>query len=98
MKRLGFFLTFLMALQASAGLGGELNLFYNTDQFTAATNTSTSKMLYGLDVYANLETKRRYFAGFHVDQVSMQDTIGNSTVTLSSTNMGPMFLWVIDRK
>lgn len=98
MKCLALILTIFIVSKASAGVFGELNLFYNTDSFKTATTSSSGKTFFALDVYANLETKHRYFAGFHVDSISLTDTTATGTETFSSQNMGPMFLWVMDKR
>lgn len=98
MKYWGLVFTLLIASRAFGGLYGELNAFFNTDSFTTTTSNSNSKMFYALDIYANLESKHYLFAGFHVDQVNFQETVSSTQTSLTSLNMGPMFLWVMDRQ
>lgn len=87
------------ALSARAGVYGELNGLFSTDVFTTATAATYSKTYYALDIYANLENKNRFYAGFHVDQVAAtEEGTPGSQVTLTSLNMGPMAMWVIDRR
>jgi hypothetical protein len=96
-----FFLSslFLLLTQvALAGLHGEVNTFYATDSFKAETSSSESKTYYSFDIYANLNSKGTYFAGFHLDQVALQETAASSTARLTSLNMGPMVMWLMDRK
>lgn len=88
----------ILSQAAFAGLHGEGSFFYNSDNFTTATTSSQTKMFYGLDLYANLDSKGTYFAGFHIDQVNLQETSGSTTTSLTSLNMGPMGTWLIDRK
>lgn len=86
-------------LFAQAGVYAELNGLYSTDTFTRTTSSSNSKTYYALDIHANLENKERFYAGFHVDQISLiEDDGSGSQSTLTSLNMGPMFMWVMDRK
>ncbi len=84
---------------AKAGVYAELNGFYSTDAFTTAKTANYSKTYYALDIYANLENKNQFYAGFHVDQVgATEEGAPGSTVTLTSLNMGPMAMWLMDRK
>jgi hypothetical protein len=98
MKILSFLFVFLSFAPCFAGIYGEVNGYYNTDTFVTSSTSSSSKTFYGLDIYANLETKHYLFAGFHVDQVGITDNNGTTTSTFSSQNMGPMFLWLIDKR
>lgn len=98
MKSIGFLSILLVASRAYAGLFGELNLFYNTDTFATDTTSTSSKTFYALDIYANLESKHYLFAGFHVDQVNLQESPSGTQTSFSSQNMGPMFLWLIDKR
>jgi hypothetical protein len=99
MKFLVFIASTLFLVSAHAGLYGELNGFYNTDNFTTATSATYSKTYYALDIHSNLENKNRFYGGFHVDQVSFSEqSTPATTTTLTSLNMGPMLMWIMDHK
>lgn len=98
MRQLGMIVILLLMTNPSfAGLFGELSLFYGTDNFTTSSSVQNGKSHYALDLFANLENKYRFFGGFHVDQISVTDT-GAVSTTFTSLNMGPMLMWIIDRK
>jgi hypothetical protein len=99
MKFLVFIATSVFIFSAHAGLYGELNGLYNTDSFTTATTAAYSKTYYALDIHSNLENKNRFYGGFHVDQVTLtEQATAATTTTLTSLNMGPMLMWVMDHK
>ncbi len=99
MKSCIFALVTFIATIANAGIYAELNGLYGSDTFTTTTNASYSKTYYALDIHANLENKARFYGGFHVDQVNFTEQPNSSTTTtMSSLNMGPMFMWVMDHK
>lgn len=88
----------LVTARTWAGLYGEFNGYFATDTFTTSSAAQYNKTFYALDLYANLENKHYLFAGFHVDQVAMTENNGTTTLTLTSMNMGPMFLWLMDKR
>jgi len=99
MKCLLLILLSLLSVAAHAGVYGEVNGYYSSDIFTTATTATNSKTYYSLDIHSNLENKSRFYAGFHVDQVNLIEENGAaSSSTLTSLNMGPMAMWVIDHR
>jgi len=92
------FISFLIfSSNAFAGLYSEFNGYFATDTFTTTATAQNSKTFYAVDIFANLESKKKFFAGFHVDQVALTDSNGTTTTTFSSLNMGPMFQWLMDK-
>lgn len=87
-----------VSVRASAALFADLSGLYITDSFTTATSATNSKMYYSLDIFANLDTKKRWMAGFHVDQISFTESPTSATTyTLTSLNMGLMGLVLLNR-
>lgn len=91
------FIVLSFSLTAHAGLYGEFDGTYFSDSFTTSTTATNSKTYYGLNIIANLDTKERFYGGFHVSQMSFSDT-GTTTTTMSSLDMGPMLTWVLSQK
>jgi hypothetical protein len=98
--RIVVLVSFLLgSFAAHAGIYGELNGFFSTDTFATATTATYSKTFYALDIHSNLETKARFYAGFHVDQfAATEEAAPGSQATLTSLNMGPMGMWIMDHK
>lgn len=94
----GFILT-ICAMTAHAGMYAEVNGFFSTDTFVTGTNAAYSKTYYALDIHSNLEAKARFYAGFHVDQIATSEEFSaGSVATLTSLNMGPMAMWIMDHR
>jgi len=89
-----FLLISFVEFSAQAGLYGEFDGTYLSDTFTTTTSTASSRTYYGLNIIANLDSKERFYGGFHVSQMSFSDT----TTTMSSLDMGPMLVWVLSQK
>ena len=85
----------LTAQRASAFV--ELNLFYFNDALTMSTSASNNRMAIDGAVGFAIDSKKRYNVGWNYTTQSATDVSGSSTKTYSSTQMGPRFVWMIDR-
>ncbi len=92
-----FLLISFVEFSAQAGLYGEFDGTYLSDTFTTSSSTASSRTYYGLNIIANLDSKERFYGGFHVSQMSFTDTT-TTTTTMSSLDMGPMLVWVLSPK
>lgn len=86
-----------MSTYSFAGVWGDLTLSYIDDGFVSEETTASNKTYFGLDIMADLDNKAQFYAGFHVHQISLTET-ADETISLTSLDMGPMFMWVIDQK
>lgn len=88
----------LFGINAESAVFAEANGLYLTDTFKNSSDASYSKSFYMLDVFANLENKKKWYAGLHVDQINFSENPTTSTsYTLTSTNLGIMFLYLLDK-
>jgi hypothetical protein len=98
MKFLTFIFLSIFTLKSQAALFGEVSGISLTDTSVAAVDSSYTKTYYAVDIYANLETKKRWFAGFHLDQITFNELpTASSEYNLSSQNMGLMLMYLIDK-
>ena len=82
-----------------AALSIELDGFLSTDNFKNSETTADSKSVYSLDFLANLDNKKQFYAGFHVGQVAVTETLASTTTTtFSSLDMGPFIAYMFDQK
>lgn len=98
MKNIVFSILLFCAQNSSAALFAELSGISLTDASSTTVESSYSKLYYSLDIYANLDTKKTLFAGFHYDQISFTDqATAASTYGLTSQDMGLMGMWIMDK-
>lgn len=82
---------------AFAGLYGEVGGFFSSDTFTTSSDSTDARTYFSLDLIASLDNKQRFYAGFHVHQLSI-NTETEEKSEYSTLDMGPMLMWVIDQK
>lgn len=74
----------------------ELNGFYSSESLTAGTNATNSRMFFDFSIGFAVDKKARYLVGWNYSMHSAAD--GTSTTqTYSSTQMGPRFIWFVDK-
>jgi len=95
MRSLIVILCLLAAQKASAFV--ELNLFYFNDALTMATASSNNRMYIDAAVGFAVDSKKRYNIGWNYTTQTATDTSGSSTTKYSSTQMGPRFVWMLDK-
>lgn len=97
MRILLLLIFFLFTNQAQAILI-DLNTFYFSDTFSPGSSNSTfARTAYDLRVGFSLDKKSRYFIGWNYSGVTVADQLSSGNEQYTSTEMGPSFLWVIDR-
>jgi hypothetical protein len=75
----------------------EANVFYVSDTLGAETNASTTKMFLDFSVGFAIDKKQKYLAGWNYSMHSTSDGAA-TTATYSSTQMGPRFIFVLDKE
>ena len=95
MRLLIVLLCLMTAPKASAF--AELNLFYFNDALSS-TSTASNNRTY-IDVAAGfaIDSKKRYNIGWNYTIHTATDANGAAKTTYSSTQMGPRFVWILDR-
>ncbi len=91
------FIIFAGMAQAQAYV--ELNGFYTSDALTVTGGSAASGRTYFEGAIGfEIDKKGRYLVGWGYASFSTTDTSGGTTTTYSSSQMGPRFLWIIDKK
>lgn len=75
----------------------EGNFFYATDNETFASNNAQTHMIYNFAVGFSIDKAGKYLAGWGYTGDS-QTTTTTSATTYSSTQMGPRFIFMLDRR
>jgi hypothetical protein len=76
----------------------ELNGFYYSDTLTATgANQAASRMLIDASIGFSIDKGGRYLAGWNYSIDTTSDTTGTNTYAYSSTQMGPRFIFMIDK-
>ncbi len=98
MKKVLILILIFCAQNTLAALFAELSGISLTDASTTSVDSAYTKLYYSVDIYANLDTKKTLFAGFHYDQISFTDqATASSEYSLSSQDMGLMGMWIMDK-
>lgn len=95
MRILLVLLGLLITQKASAFV--EFNLLYFNDALTMSTSASNNRMYIDGAVGFAIDSKKRYNIGWNYTMQSATDTSGSSTTKYSSTQMGPRFVWMLDK-
>lgn len=74
----------------------ELNAFYFSESETTATTSTASRMFIDAAIGFRIDKKGQYLVGWGYSTHSQTDA-GTATTTYTSTQMGPRFLWFIDK-
>lgn len=75
----------------------ELNAFYLSDSLATTSTTASTKMFVEGSVGFAIDRKGSYLVGWNYSLYSTSDS-GSSTDTYSSTQMGPRFLFMLDKE
>lgn len=86
----------LALFPAAASAFVELNAFYYSEAATQATTTSGTRMFIEAAVGFKVDKKGQFLAGWGYATHSHTDT-GTTSTTYTSTQMGPRFVWLIDK-
>jgi hypothetical protein len=96
---LGIFFSLLIVLlparKANAFI--ELNAFYFTDTMSAATTPSSNRMFIETTLGFMVDKNGQYLVGWAYGMFNATDNNG-SAVTYASTQMGPRFVWNMDKQ
>ncbi len=76
----------------------DINTFYFSDSLKTSDSSTTSRTFYNLFLGFSLDKKDRYQVGWSYASFSTSDKAGDFNQTYSSTQMGPGFLWYLDKR
>ena len=88
---------FFCAITAPAHAYLELNAFYNSDTFKNEKNNTNTVMLYDVSVGFGIDKKGYYTAGWNYTGHSTSKSDGTTNEAYSSTQMGPRFIFFLDK-
>ncbi len=91
-----FIFCFFLSPLASAGLV-DLNLLYSTDSLSTTTSSSANKTFYDFCLGFSVYQKNSIIIGWNYAGYSTSSTASSVTSTYSSTQMGPKFLFYLNK-
>jgi hypothetical protein len=76
----------------------DANLFYNSDSFTLAQSSTSTRMLYDISFGFGVDKKNYFEVGWNLTGHSMSDSSNGATTAYSTTQMGPIFIFFIGKE
>ena len=98
MKKWILFFTLLLAGFSSHAFVIDSNVFYFTDDTESDTDNSNAVTSYTFFIGFNLDKKGRYQAGWNYTSDSTEDDLNGQKEEYSSTQMGPAFVYFLDKE
>jgi hypothetical protein len=86
-----------MVFAQKASAFAELNLFYFNDSLTNSTSASNNRTYIDVAAGFAIDSKKRYNIGWNYTTQTATDSSGAVTTKYSSTQMGPRFVWILDK-
>ncbi len=75
----------------------DINLFYFTDTMAYSSSPAYKRTFYDLMVGFPVTKKRSFIVGWNYDSLSFSDDDGTGPTTLAVTDMGPKFVYYINK-
>lgn len=86
-----------LTLSSPASAFVELNGFYFSDDLKVGSTSSTGRMVFEGAVGFAIDRKKKYNVGWNYSMYTATDKT-TSTAKYTGTQMGPRFLWILDKK
>jgi hypothetical protein len=88
-----FSLFCLFSNLATAGVGYDLGGGYMSDALKRTDTATTGYQFYFFDLLVNVDSKKKYYFGLHVNQFSTNVKGASTTEKFSTQDMGPLLLF-----